>query len=82
MVEAVTMGAAEILLILLVSAFVAPIAYVVAQAAHAVYREHHPYSPCSPQRYASLTASRYTQVVKSDSNRKEPSEQNKCRKIS
>ena len=52
------MGAAEILLILLVSAFVAPIAYVVAQAAHAVYREHHPYSPCSPQRYASLTASR------------------------
>ena len=51
------MGAAEILLILLVSAFVAPIAYVVAHAAHAVYREHHPYSPCSPQRYASLTAS-------------------------
>ena len=52
------MGAAEILLILLVSAFVVPIAIMAGMAAHAVYREHHPYSPCSPQRYASLTASR------------------------
>ena len=52
------MGAPEILLILLVSAFVVPIAIMAGMAAHAVYREHHPYSPCSPQRYASLTASR------------------------
>ena len=57
-VEAVKTGAPEILLILLVSAFVVPIAIMAGMAAHAVYREHHPYSPCSPQRYASLTASR------------------------
>ena len=52
------MGAAEILLILLVSAFVVPIAIMAGMAAHAVYRQSHPYSPCSPHRYASLTASR------------------------
>lgn len=52
------MGAPEILLILLVSAFVVPIAVMAGFAARAVYREAHPYSPCSPQRYVSLTASR------------------------
>lgn len=52
------MGAAEVLLLLLVSAFVLPVGYVAVRAAHAVYRQSHPYSPCSPHRYASLTASR------------------------
>ena len=50
------MGAAEILLIFLVGCFVVPIAIMTAMAAHSLYRESHPYSPCSPQRYASLTA--------------------------
>ena len=52
------MGAAEILLIFLVGCFVLPVGYVAVRAAHAVYRQSHPYSPCSPHRYASLTASR------------------------
>ena len=52
------MGAAEILLIFLVGCFVVPIAIMTAMAAHSLYRESHPYSPCSPQRYHSLTASR------------------------
>jgi len=66
------MGAAEVLLLLLVSAFVLPVGYVVLQAAHAVYRESHPYSPCSPQRYASLTAcapQRRTMRVRSEPSR-------------
>ena len=46
------------MLLLLVSAFVLPVGYVAVRAAHAVYRQSHPYSPCSPHRYASLTASR------------------------
>jgi len=57
-VEAVIMGAAEILLIFLVGCFVVPTAIMTAMAAHSLYRESHPYSPCSPQRYHSLTASR------------------------
>ena len=52
------MGAAEVLLLLLVSAFVLPVGYVAVRAAHAVYRQSHPYSQCSPHRYESLTASR------------------------
>ena len=52
------MGAAEILLIFLVGCFVVPTAIMTAMAAHSLYRESHPYSPCSPQRYHSLTASR------------------------
>ena len=52
------MGAAEVLLLLLVSAFVLPVGYVAVRAAHAVYRQLHPYSQCSPHRYESLTASR------------------------
>ena len=67
------MGAAEILLILLVSAFVVPIAIMAGMAAHAVYREHHPYSPCSPQRYASLTASRPQPQRPTVTARREPS---------
>ena len=51
------MGAAEILLMLLVAAFVAPVAWVVAHAVHAVCHEPQPCSPCAPQRYDSLTAS-------------------------
>lgn len=51
------MGAAEILLMLLVAAFVAPVAWVVAHAVRAVRHEPQPYSPCAPQRYDSLTAS-------------------------
>ena len=53
------MGAAEILLSALVLAFVAPVAWVVAQAARALYYERHPneFAPCAPHRYASLTAS-------------------------
>ena len=51
------MGAAEILLLLLVAAFVAPVAWVVAHAVRAVCHEPQPYSPCAPQRYDSLTAS-------------------------
>jgi len=51
------MGAAEILLMLLVAAFVAPVAWVVAHAVRAVCHEPQPYSPCAPQRYDSLTAS-------------------------
>ena len=52
------MGAAEVLLLLLVSAFVLPVGYVAVRAAHAVYRQAHPSSQCSPHRYESLTASR------------------------
>ena len=52
------MGAAEILLIFLVGCFVLPVGYVAVRAAHAVYRQSHPYSQCSPHRYESLTASR------------------------
>lgn len=67
------MGAAEILLILLVGAFVVPIAYVVAHAAHAVYRQSHPYSQCSPHRYESLTASRPQPQRPTVTARREPS---------